>query len=127
EDVVSQVVFDQLQEAGRARQFPDVWKKLQAAARDVRRSGLARSIEEYAPGVATVAAPLFDGEDHLVAVLAVMGRTGDVDLNANSDICRALSAVSQRYRSKRAGNGGRIRVESSRVGKPRPAGFAARS
>lgn len=127
EDVVSRAVCDQLQEADRARRFPEVWKKLQAIARDVRRSGLARSIDEYAPGVATVAAPLFDGEGRLVATLAVMGRTGDMDLGAKSDVCRALLAVSQRYRSKRAGNGGRVRAGSNRVGKTGPAGFAARS
>ena len=114
EEVVAKAVFEQLQESSSAAKFPDVWKKLQSVTREVRRMGLARSVDEYAPGVATVAAPLFNGDDRLVATLAVMGRTGDLDTRATSDACEALVRAAQTYRTYRAVGaripGGRVRV-----------------
>lgn len=119
EDAVSPAVFEQLQQAGDAGQYARVWRRLQSITGEVRRSGLARSIDEYAPGVATVAAPLFNGEGQLVAVLAVMGRTEDLDTRPGSDVCTALLRVSQGYRMRRAGAG--VRARQPRNGERKPA------
>ena len=46
---------------------------LERALADVRADGYAVSVEESAPGVASVAAPLFDGDGECVAAMSVAG------------------------------------------------------
>jgi IclR family KDG regulon transcriptional repressor len=46
---------------------------LHRALDEVRRRGYAMSVEESAPGVASVAAPLFDGDGECVAAMSVAG------------------------------------------------------
>ncbi len=40
---------------------------------DVRRNGYAKSVDEAAPGMASVAAPIFDGAGECIAAISVAG------------------------------------------------------
>lgn len=59
----------------------------------VRSKGLARIDGTLMPGVVAFAAPIWDHQGHVVAVVAAIGRREEFDLRWDGDVARALRAM----------------------------------
>lgn len=71
-------------------------RQLAAIIADIRARKLARIEGDYVPGVSVLAAPMFDPEGNIAAVLGVLGRSEALDASYDGEVARTLSAYAER-------------------------------
>ncbi len=81
---------------------PDAATLWPARLAETRKHGMSRVNGDLLPGVAALAAPVFDASGEIVAVMAVLGRQGEFDNNWTGPIARSLRAATERL-SQRLG------------------------
>lgn len=79
----------------RRREFPDR-AAVARAFEEIRANGCAVVRDVLADGISAVAAPVFDAQGRVAAVLTVLGTTGRIDPDPASPLARALMASAAR-------------------------------
>jgi DNA-binding IclR family transcriptional regulator len=69
-------------------------------ADEVRRHGLARTVDRPIPGVSALAAPVFDASGKLALAMTVTGPSGTLDTAWRGEAARALVAAARRVSSR---------------------------
>jgi DNA-binding IclR family transcriptional regulator len=88
--------------AGELARNPDAAKIWPAKLAETRKHRMSRVDGDLLPGVAAFAAPVFDANGEIVAVIAVLGRQGDFDSDWDGVNARALRAAADQL-SRRLG------------------------
>jgi DNA-binding IclR family transcriptional regulator len=81
---------------------PDAAVRWPARLAETREHGMSRVDGDLLPGVAALAAPVFDAGGEIVAVMAVLGRQSEFDNSLTGPVARALRATTERL-SRRLG------------------------
>jgi DNA-binding IclR family transcriptional regulator len=69
-------------------------------AEEVRRHGLARTIDRPIPGVSALSAPVFDAWGRLALAMTVTGPSGTLATAWNAEPARALAAAAKRVSTR---------------------------
>jgi DNA-binding IclR family transcriptional regulator len=91
--------------ADEAARAPALGERHAAVLAETRRHGLGRVDGDLLPGVAGLAAPVFDHQGDLVAVIATLGARGEFDATWDGATARALKEAAEAL-SRRLGYGG---------------------
>jgi DNA-binding IclR family transcriptional regulator len=79
-------------------------KRLAASEADARRRRLTRTVGGVLSGVSALAAPVFDEDGHIAAVITAYGRSATFEVAWDGRVARALSAFATQLSSIRRGS-----------------------